>query len=59
MNNSGFRPPNSKLLTPNSKLLTPHSKLQTSSLPDEQYDDLQRQVEEYDLRIGILGDKSL
>ncbi len=59
MNNSGFRPPNSKLLTPNSKLLTPHSKLLTSSLPDEQYDDLQRQVEEYDLRIGILGDKSL
>lgn len=59
MNNSGFRPPNSKLLTPNSSLLTSHSKLQTSSLPDEQYDDLQRQVEEYDLRIGILGDKSL
>ena len=59
MNNSGFRPPNSKLQTPNSKLLTPHSKLLTSSLPDEQYDDLQRQVEEYDLRIGILGDKSL
>ena len=59
MNNSGFRPQNSKLQTPNSKLLTPHSKLLTSSLPDEQYDDLQRQVEEYDLRIGILGDKSL
>ena len=59
MNNSGFRPPNSKLLTPNSSLLTPNSKLLTSSLPDEQYDDLQRQVEEYDLRIGILGDKSL
>ena len=28
-------------------------------LPDEQYDNLESHVEEYNLRVGVLGDKSL